>query len=80
MRRVCVGSFTLREIHLENEFARPASAWLNHWTIRHFHHLDGFPIQGSGMPRLHCELPGRKIAPFGERDSRRANCRACETV
>ena len=52
MRRVCVGSFTLREIHLENEFARPASAWLNHWIIRPFHHLDGFLIRGSGLQEL----------------------------
>ena len=48
MRRGCVGSFTLRGIHRTNEFARPASAWLNHWTIRPFHHLDGFLIRGSG--------------------------------
>ena len=48
MRRGCVGFFTLREIHRTNEFARPASAWLNHWTIRPFHHLDGFLIRGSG--------------------------------
>ena len=27
---------------------RPASAWLNHWNIRPFPHLDGYPIRGSG--------------------------------
>lgn len=47
-RRICVGSFTLREMHLPNEFARRASVRLTHWTIRPFHYLAGFLVRGSG--------------------------------
>lgn len=49
MRRVCLSLFTLHEIHVANEFARPASASLNHWTIGLFPHLAGFLIRESGL-------------------------------
>ena len=52
MRRVCLGLFALCEIHLANVFAWTASAWLNHWAIRFFPHLEGCLILGSGYKCL----------------------------
>lgn len=41
MRRVRLGFFALRELHLAKELARPTLAWLNHWPTRQFRHVGG---------------------------------------